>query len=111
MNITGMRVRIRFQRNETSTDDIGNHLSEWQDYYSCWATAVTGGSSDVEQAAGHSIEKNIFDITVRYCSEVSLITPKGFRIMIGDRIYHILSIDEMGYKKISRKFHVELSER
>ena len=111
MNIAGMRIRVTFQKNETVTDAIGNHLSDWQDYYSCWATAVTGGSPDTEEAAGHTVEKNLLDITVRYCSEVSLVTSKGYRIIIGDRIYHILSIDEMGFKKISRKFHTELAER
>lgn len=111
MNIAGLRIRVTFQKNESITDEIGNHLSKWQDYYSCWATAVTGGAPDTEEAAGHTVEKSLLDITVRYCGEISRINAKEYRIMIGDRIYQILSIDEMGFKKISRKFHAELVER
>ena len=36
---------------------------------------------------------------------------KQYRILIGDRIYNITSIDDMGFRKISRKFHAELAER
>ena len=31
--------------------------------------------------------------------------------MLGGRIYNILSIDEMGFKRNSRKLHTELAER
>ena len=31
MNIAALRVPLTFQRNETYTDEYGNHLSEWTD--------------------------------------------------------------------------------
>ena len=60
---------------------------------------------------GHTVEADRLDITVRWCSEIAVVNSKGYRILLGGRIYNILSIDEMGFKRNSRKFHAELSER
>ena len=93
MNIAGLRVRITIQRNDTVTDKYGNHKSVWQDYFTCWATAVTSGLSSSEK------------------EETAAVNSKQYRILLGGRIYNILSIDEMGFKHNSRKLHTELAER
>lgn len=112
MNISGLRVRINIQKNETVTDKYGNHKSVWQDYFTCWATAVTSGlSSKEEETAGHTVEADRLDITVRWSSETAAVDSKQYRVLLGGRIYNILSIDEMGFKRNSRKFHTELTER
>ena len=112
MNIAGLRVRITIQKNETVVDKYGNHTSAWTDYFSCWATAVTSGlSSKEEEAAGHTVEADRLDITVRWSSETAAVNSKQYRVMLGGRIYNILSIDEMGFKHNSRKLHAQLSER
>lgn len=112
MNIAGLRVRITIQKNETVVDKYGNHTSAWTDYFSCWATAVTSGlSSKEEEAAGHTVEADRLDITVRWSSETAAVNSKQYRVMLGGRIYNILSIDEMGFKHNSRKLHTQLSER
>lgn len=112
MNIAGLRVRITIQKNETVTDRYGNHKSVWQDYFTCWATAVTSGlSSSEDEAAGHTVEADRLDMTVRWSSETAVVNSKDYRILLGDRIYNILSIDEMGFRHNSRKLHTELSER
>lgn len=110
MNIAGLRVRIIIQKNETVKDRYGNHKSTWTDYFTCWSTAVTGGSDETEEA-GQTVEKNKLDFTVRYSSETAQVNSKEYRILLGDRIYNILSIDEMGFKRNSRKIHAELVER
>ena len=51
------------------------------------------------------------DITIRYSSETAAVNTKQYRILLGERIYNILSIDEMGFKHNSRKLHTELTER
>ncbi len=112
MNIAGLRVRITIQKNETVTDRYGNHKSIWQDYFSCWATAVTSGlSSSEDEAAGHTVETDRLDITVRWSTETAAVNSKQYRVLLGGRIYDILSIDEMGFKRNSRKLHTELAER
>ena len=112
MNIAGMRVRITIQKSATQEDRYGNHKSVWVNYFTCWATAVTSGlSSREEEAAGHTVEADRLDMTVRWSSETAAVDSKQYRILLGDRIYNILSIDEMGFHKNSRKFHTELAER
>ena len=112
MNIAGLRVRITIQKNETVVDRYGNHRSAWTDYFTCWATAVTSGLSTSEkESAGHTVEADRLDITVRYSSETAAVNAKQYRIMLGGRIYNILSIDEMGFRHNSRKLHTELVER
>jgi SPP1 family predicted phage head-tail adaptor len=73
---------------------------------------VTSGlSTSEEEAAGHTVEADRLDLTVRYSSETAAINSKQYRVLLGDRIYNILSIDEMGFKHNSRKLHTQLVER
>ena len=51
------------------------------------------------------------DLTVRYCSETAAVTAKGYRILLGDRIYNITHVDDMGFRKNSLKFKAELEAR
>ena len=112
MNIAGLRTRITIQKNETVTDKYGNHKTAWTDYFKCWATAVTSGlSTKEEETAAHTVEADRLDITIRYSSETAAVNSKQFRVLLGDRIYNILSVDEMGFKHNSRKLHTQLSER
>ena len=112
MNISGLRVRITIQKNETVVDKYGNHKSEWTDFFSCWASAVTSGLSASErESAGHTTEADKLDIIVRYSTETAEVNSKQYRVLLAGRIYNILSIDEMGFKRNSRKLHTELSER
>ncbi len=112
MNITGLRVRITIQKNETVVDRIGNHTSAWTDCFSCWATAVSSGKSAEETSnAGTTQEADRLDFTVRYSSEIAAVNSKQYRIKLGDRIYDILNIDEMGFRHNSRKFITRLVER
>ena len=112
MNIAALRVRITIQKNETVVDENANHTSAWTDYFSCWASCVKSGQSLEEtQEAGHTQEADRVDITVRWCSETAAVNSKEYRILLGGRIYDITSIDEMGFRKNSRKFHAILTER
>ena len=112
MNIAGLRVRITIQKNETVVDKYGNHKSAWTDYFTCWATALTSGlSASEKETAGHTTDADKLDITVRHSSETAAVNSKEYRVLLEGRIYNILSIDEMGFKRNSRKLHTELVER
>ena len=112
MNIAGLRVRIKIQKNATVTDKYGNHKSTWTDYFTCWATAVTTSRLSEETNNAATIqERNLMDFTVRYSSETAAVNSKEYRIILDDRIYNIKTIDEMGFKKNSRKIHAELEVR
>lgn len=112
MNIAAMRVRIIIQKNETVTDAIGNHTSVWTDYFPCWATAITSGrSADERQEAGTTQEAERLEFTVRYSSETAAVNSKQYRVLLGDRIYNIINIDDMAFKRKSRKLITELVAR
>ena len=112
MDIGGLNTRITIQKNRTVVDRFKNHTSAWTDYFSCWATCVKSGQSLEEtQEAGHTQEADRVDITVRWCSETAAVNSKEYRILLGGRIYDITSIDEMDFRKNSRKFHAILTER
>ena len=110
MNISGLRIRITFQKNEVVKDSIGNHTNVWKDYFSCYATAVEKDSGE-EEVAGQTVVNERVDFTIRYCSEVSAIVPDKFRIVYQDRIYNIRSVSDMGFKKRSLKMHTQRERR
>lgn len=109
MKVTGFRVRIMIQKNETVTDRLGNHSSAWTDYFSCWASA-TEQTGDESEEASRTREEDRMDFTVRYCSETAEVTSKGYRILLDGRIYNITHVDDMGFRKRSRKFRAELED-
>ena len=112
MDIGALRTRITIQRNETVTDRYGNHKTVWTDHFRCWATAVTSGlSTREEDAASHTVEADRLDITVRWSSETAAVDSKQYRILLNGRIYDILNIDDMGFRRNSRKLHTQLVER
>lgn len=112
MDIAGLRVRVIIQKSITTKDRYANHISKWADYFSCWATCSTSGrSADETQEAGYTQEGDRLDITVRWSSETAVVNSKEYRIVLGGRIYNITGIDEMGFRKNSRKFHTELARR
>ena len=110
MNIAGMRVRITIQKNETMTDKYGNHKSAWNDYFKCWATASNQTGEETKEA-GTITEEDRMDFTVRYSSETAAVVSTKYRILLKDRIYDIDHVDDMGFRKNSRKFHAHLTER
>ena len=110
MDIAAFRARITIQKKETITDRYENHLSVWNKWFSCWAYA-SDQTGQEEEAAAQTVERDRMDFTVRYCSETDSVTPGGYRIILKGRIYDIDHVDEMGFKRKSRKFHAHLVER
>ena len=110
MDIAAMRVRITIQKNETVTDKYGNHKSVWSDYFKCWATA-TNQTRNEDGEGSTSKEEDKMDFTVRYSSETAAVISTKYRILLMDRIYDIDHVDDMGFKKNSRKFHAHLVKR
>lgn len=110
MNIAAMNERITFQKHIVNTDDIGNRINTWSDYFSCWAS-VNASKLNVSEKneAAQTLEQERLDFTVRRCSQTSVITPAGYRIIFRERIYNIDSADSV--KKQSLKFSASLARR
>ncbi len=110
MHISAMNVRIMIQKSGIEKDEIGNEIAGWSDYYSCFATTSTKGGDEAEDAAAVVPSLKVC-FTVRYSSETAKITSDGYRILLKDRIYNILYIDDMAFKHKSLKIYAELERR
>ena len=111
MNIARLNVRITFQKNMLIVDAIGNHTNEWTDVFTCSATASTKVAEAEKEAAGQTVNTERISFTTRYCSELKDVKPNTHRIKLLDRIYNIISIDDMAFKHNSLKFYAELERR
>jgi SPP1 family predicted phage head-tail adaptor len=92
------------QKSEVSSDAIGNRLSTWINYFSCYAT-VSYESPKEETAAGATWDESMIDFTVRWCKETAVLSSKGYRVVFRDAVYSIEGIDHMNYKKKAIKLH------
>lgn len=110
MNVSLLNLRITFQKNTVVTDRIGNHRNEWTDCYSCYATINSESGTESEKAGTTNASANAA-FTVRYCKEVAAMTPDQYRILYGDEIYNIISIDHQNNKRKSLKFWVQKARR
>lgn len=110
MDIALLNVEIVFQKNQVVTDAIGNHTNAWEDYYSCHAT-VSGEGGSEKVAAGLVVEDSDLSFSVRYCKKAAAVTADGFRVVFGNELYNIVSIDHMNYKKKTLKFKCEKVRR
>lgn len=110
MDIAALNVRITFQKNTACVDKYQNHTNQWKDCFSCWATASMTGGGEVD-ASATTDETETTDFTCRYCSELSEVSSTGYRIMARGVIYNILSVNQMGFKNNSLKFHCEKERR
>ena len=95
MEVSLLNVRILFQENTVTVDEIGNRTNEWKDLYSCFATI--SGEGGTEKSAAGLIVKNIDSLKNR--------------IVFNSELYNIVSIDHMNYKKKSVKFKCERVRR
>jgi SPP1 family predicted phage head-tail adaptor len=108
MNIALLNERIMIQKSEVSSDAIGNRISTWKDYFSCYV-AVSSESPKEETAAGVTWDESIIDFTVRWCKETAALRSKGYRVVFQDAIYSIEGIDHMNFKKKAIKLHCRRS--
>ena len=104
MNIALLNERIMIQKSEVSSDAIGNRISTWNDYFSCYA-GVSSESPKEETAAGATWDESMIDFTVRWCSETEMLCSKGYRVIFREAVYSIEGIDHMNYKKKAIKLH------
>lgn len=112
MNIAKMNIRIMIQENRAVADETGNRTNVWTDYFSCYATASAGRKSGgEEESARQTAVREFVDFTVRYCRETAAVSADRHRIILGSRIYNIISVDDMAFRNKSMKFHTERVKR
>ena len=101
--------RITFQKNEVMVDRYKNHTSLWSDYFDVWAYASTYIANEKEDALTSDERRIAFH--VRWCSELSVVTSDGWRILFRGEVYNILSVDLMNYQKREIRFSCRKEQR
>lgn len=112
MEIAKLNERITIQKTKVSVDNVGNHMNTWEDYYSChaYAAATIFKEGEVE-TAGVVVSDETLTFTIRWCSEVSVLTSTGYRVMFHGEPYNITSIDSMNFTHKSMKLRCTKEHR
>lgn len=113
MNIGKLGERVEIQRQQTVTDEIGNHRNVWTDYYRCSAFVTTAvGESDKEsEQTAQTVEHPNIVFTVRASEKSEKITENGFRVLFRGEVYNIVGIDRMNYNRKSVKLRCRKEAR
>lgn len=98
MNIALLNVKISIQKNTAAVDEIGNHINEWEEFFSCFAT-VNGEGGSEKSAAGLVVDDLDISFTVRYCKALDELDSAKHRVVFNGSVYNIISVDHMNYKK------------
>lgn len=94
MGISRLRSRITIQRAAVQTDAIGNHISVWEDFYSCAAYANLASGKEYG-AAGQTLGTDTFVFEVRWCERLRDLDSTHFRILFGGATYNITCVDDV----------------
>lgn len=108
MNITKLNQRIQIQKAVSKTDDVGNVLLQWQDFYSCFASVKTAGGK--EQQKGDTEEQHSVAFAVRFCKKLSELSAVDYRIMFRGKNYNIVQVDFADYGGKTIKIKAESEE-
>lgn len=92
-----LRNRITIQKNVTRADNIGNHIAEWREFYSCAAYANKASGKEYS-AIGQTLTDETVIFEIRWCKKLRDMDSATFRILFQDAIYNIISVDDVQYR-------------
>ena len=108
MDISKLNQRILIQKGVPKTDDVGNVLLQWQDFYSCFASVKTAGGK--EQQKGDAEEQHSVAFAVRFCKKLSELSAVDYRIMFRGKNYNRVQVDFADYGGKTIKIKAESEE-
>lgn len=114
MDIELLNAKIIIQKNETISDEIGNHQNAWINYYSCHATVsgeATSFLGSEEEKAALTVDHSNLDFTIRWCDKAKVIDITHYRVLFNEESYNIIAIDHMNYKRKCLKLRCKKEER
>jgi len=94
MEIAKMNQRITLLEHRTVKDEIGNHITKWEEQSSMWASTDTSNlkTSSETTEAGVTKEVRTLIFTVRQCPSLLYLNSTTHRILFRGQIYNILSV-------------------
>ena len=107
--IARKNARITFQKRTVTTDKYKNHVSSWEDYFTCWAYANTYSANETGEEVTYEEKSVTFE--TRHCPELAAVSSVGYRIIFGGEQYEIQSVDPMNYQNQSIRFTCQREKR
>ena len=95
MNISKLNQRIQIQKGVSKTDEAGNVIQHWQDFYSCFASVKTTGGK--ERQKGDTEEQQTVSFTVRFCKRLAELSSVEYRVVFRGKFYNIVQVDFADY--------------
>lgn len=108
MEIANLNQRIQIQKAISKTDEAGNVIQQWQDFYSCFASVKTTGGK--ERQKGDTEEQQTVSFAVRFCKKLLELSTVEYRILFRGKIYNILQVDFSDYGSKTVKIKAESEE-
>ena len=103
MEIGTLNQRITILEHRTVIDEIGNHITKWEETFSLWAKVPLKTASETTDA-GVTKEVQKLEFLVRQSPATLNINSTNFRILFRNSIYNVTGIaplyDHNNYMKI-----------
>ena len=103
MEIGTLNQRITILENRVVTDEIGNHITKWEETFSLWAKVTVKTASETTDV-GVTKEVQKLEFLVRQSPASLNINSTNFRILFRNNIYNITGLiplyDHNNYLKI-----------
>lgn len=103
MEIGNLNQRITILEHRTVIDEIGNHITKWEETFSLWSKVAVKTASETTDA-GVTKEIQKLEFLVRQSPATLNINSTNFRILFRNNIYNVTGItslyDHNNYMKI-----------
>ena len=103
MEIGTLNQRITILEHRTVIDEIGNHITKWEETFSLWTKVTVKTASEITEA-GVTKEIHKLEFLVRQSPASLNINSTNFRILFRNSIYNVTGIiplyDYNNYMKI-----------
>ena len=86
-----LNQRITILEHRTVVDEIGNHITKWDEVYSCWANVIVKSSSE-NTNTGITKEVQSVSFVVRQSLFMLSLNATTHRILFRGMEYHIKSV-------------------
>ena len=80
VDIGKLNKRITIQKLSLTTDEYGNQIQQWSDFYTCWA-AVSGINNREYWQARRQNEENILNFQIRHSKELRTCLVSGQKVI------------------------------
>ena len=94
MEIGNLNQRITILEHRTVIDEIGNHITKWEETFSLWSKVAVKTASETTDA-GVTKEIQKLEFLVRQSPATLNINSTNFRILFRNNIYNVTGITSL----------------